>query len=378
MARVVNGTRAFASPSRYVQGRHELDHLPEYTQIYGERVFIIIDCFFYDELSVKFEKMYQGKSSQIMMERFEGQIYAEKINQIAELARPFRPNVVVGIGGGKAMDTAKAVADELHCAEIIVPTTASTDAPASSLSVIYTPEGVHNGTRHYYKNPDLVLLDTEIIVHAPIRYLVAGMGDGLATYVEACANAASDSANYIGRGYRRTLAGMAVAKSCQETILSKGYQAKVAAEQGLCTPDVEDVIEANTLLSGLGFQNTGCAGAHALNAGFSNLSADECGKMLHGEFVAFGTLVQLMIEQHPEEEIDRFFRFFRQVGLPTTLEDLGIDRENYKALWKVAEISMKSYWAVEPFYMDAQIVFDGILATDQKGRGYRKNCSEKP
>ena len=371
MARVINGTRAFAAPSRYVQGRHELDHLLEYTQIYGEKVFAIIDCFFYDELSAKFEKMYQGQSSQIMMERFEGQIDTEKITRLSDLARPFGPDVVVGIGGGKAMDTAKAVADNLRCAEIIVPTTASTDAPASSLSVIYTPEGVHNGTRHYHKNPDLVLLDTEILVHAPIRYLVAGMGDGLATYVEACANAASDSANYIGRGYRRTLAGMAVAKACQDTILTKGYQAKLDAEQGLCTSDVEDVIEANTLLSGLGFQNTGCAGAHALNAGFSNLSADECGRMLHGEFVAFGTLVQLVIEQHPAEEIDRFFRFFKQVGLPTTLADLGIDRENHDALRKVAEVSIKSYWTVEPFYLDAQTVFDGLLATDRKGREYQ-------
>ncbi len=370
MARVINGTRAFAAPSRYIQGRNELDHLLEYTGIYGKNVFAIIDYFFYDQLSAKFQAMYQNGEGDIKIERFEGQITAEKIARTTELASPFAPDVIVGIGGGKTVDTAKAVADDLHRPVIVVPTTASTDAPASSLSVIYTEEGVHNGTRHYHKNPDLVLLDTEILVHAPIRYLVAGMGDALATYVEARANMASDSANYIGRGYRRTLAGMAVAKACQETILSKGYQAKLAAEQGLCTPDVEDVIEANTLLSGLGFQNTGCAGAHALNAGFSNLSGQECGRMLHGEFVAFGTLVQLILEQRPEEEFDRMFRFFKQVGLPTTLAGLGIDRNNHEALYKVAEASIKSYWTVEPFFLDAQTVFDGILATDRKGQCY--------
>lgn len=371
MARVVNGTRAFAAPSRYIQGRNELNNLLEYTKIYGKNVFAIIDCFFFEELSVKFQAMYQGQESKIMLERFEGQITAEKIDRTVALAKPFAPEVVVGIGGGKAMDTAKAVANELRCPVIIVPTTASTDAPASSLSVIYTEEGVHNGTRHYHKNPDLVLLDTEILVKAPIRFLVAGMGDAIATYAEAKANAASDSANYIGRGYRRTLAAMAVAKACQDTILDKGVKAKQAAEKGLCTLDVEDVIEANTLLSGLGFQNTGCAGAHALNAGFSNLSPDECGRMLHGEFVAFGTLVQMMVEQQPEEEIDRFFRFFKQVGLPTTLADLGIDRDNHAALRKVAEVSVKGYWTVEPFWLDAQTVFDGILATDRKGQDYQ-------
>lgn len=370
MGRVSNGTRAFAAPSRYIQGRNELDNLLEYTKIYGKNVFAIIDCFFYDQLRAKFEPMYAGPDGAIMLERFEGQITKEKIAHTSQLAAPFSPDVIVGIGGGKTIDTAKAVADDLHRPVIVVPTTASTDAPASSLSVIYTEEGVHNGTRHYHKNPDLVLLDTEILVHAPIRYLVAGMGDALATYVEARANAASDSANYIGRGYRRTLAGMAVAEACQNTIFSKGYSAKQAAELGLCTPDVEDVIEANTLLSGLGFQNTGCAGAHALNAGFSNLPSDLCKPMLHGEFVAFGTLVQLMVEQRPMEEIDRFFRFFKQVGLPTTLADLGIDRANRQALQTVAQASMKSYWTVEPFYLDAQIVFDGLLAADRKGQEY--------
>ena len=92
--------------------------------------------------------------------------------------------------------------------------------------------------------------------------------------------------------------------------------------------------------------------------------------MLHGEFVAFGTLVQLVMEQRPVEEIDRFFRFFKQVGLPTTLADLGIDRENHSALHKVAEVSIKSYWTVEPFYLDAQMVFEGLLSTDCKGRRY--------
>lgn len=370
MARVVNGSRAFAAPNRYIQGRNEIENLREYTSLYGKRVYLILDCFFWESFKPKFEQMYQGSGSDLLMERFEGQITEEKIAASSASARTFGPEVVVGMGGGKAMDTAKAVANDLRLPVIIVPTTASTDAPASSLSVIYTAEGAHNGTRHYHKNPDLLILDTEILAKAPIRFLVAGMGDALATYVEGRANVASDSGNYIGRGYRRTLTGMAVAKACQETILAKGYQAKMAAQAGLCTSDVEDVIEANTLMSGLGFQNTGCAGAHALNAGFSNLSREECGAMLHGEFVAFGTLVQLMVEQR-SDELERFMKFFRQVGLPTTLEDLGIDRNRHDVLWKVAEISMKSYWVVEPFFLDAQTVFSAILATDQLGRSLR-------
>ena len=151
------------------------------------------------------------------------------------------------------------------------------------LSVIYTPQGEHIGARHYKKNPDLVLLDTEILAKAPIRFLVAGMGDALSTYPECRANLQSSSPNYVNGGYRQTIAGLAVSKACHETILSKGVNAKKAAELGLCTKDVEDVIEANTLLSGLGVQNTSCAGAHSIAEGITVLPP--CAKLLTAKWL---------------------------------------------------------------------------------------------
>lgn len=365
MSMLERSTRAYGSPSRYIQGRNELDHIREHTDVYGKKVFFLIDVFFYENLKAKFETLYAGDGAEIVCEKFAGQCTEDEVAHYTAIAEKLDPEVVVGVGGGKTMDAAKAVADNCKAATVIVPTTASTDAPAMGLSVMYTPEGEHIGARHYKKNPDLVLLDTDIIAKAPIRFLVAGMGDALSTYPECRANLRSSSPNYVNAGYKQTIAGLAISKACHETILNKGVNAKKAAELGLCTQDVEDVIEANTLLSGLGVQNTSCAGAHSIAEGITVLPP--CAKLLHGEVVAFGLLVQLIVEGAPAAELDELYDFYDQVGLPTTFADLDIPDATAEDIMKVAETSMHSYWDVEPFTVNPQMVYDGIMLANALG-----------
>lgn len=359
-------TRAFASPSRYIQGPGEMEKLEKYTQLYGKNVSIIIDGFLYDNLTTKLKNIY-SEDNIVKYVKFGGECSINEIERVKAESDEVSPNVIVGIGGGKTLDTAKAVADRLSVPVIVSPTSASTDAPTSASSVIYTDEGVHSDFICYKSNPDIVLLDTAIISKAPVRLLVAGMGDALATYFEAMANEASDTANYVWEGYRRTKLGLVISKLCYETLLEKGLYAKNAAENGCCTEALEDIIEVNTLLSGLGYENTGCAGAHGVHAGLTALP--ETNAYFHGEKVAFGTICQLVLENKESELIKEVIDFCISVGLPVTLEEIGVEdtNENIRIIAKHSVDAIAS----EPFVITEDRLFNAIKGANGLGKMYK-------
>ena len=275
-----------------------------------------------------------------------------EINRVIEICKSQEIDVRIGIGGGKIFDTAKGVAYYLDMPVVIVPTIASTDAPCSALSVVYTDEGVFEKYLFLKQNPNVVLVDTEIIAKSPTRLTVAGMGDALATYFEARACEASNAGSCAGG--TTTMAAQALAKLCYETLLSEGYKAKLAADSNSPTKALEKIIEANTLLSGMGFESGGLAGAHAIHNGLTVLS--ECHHMYHGEKVAFGTLVQLVLENAPEEELAEVLDFCAKVGLPTTLEDLGVKEVTKEKVMEVAKASTVAEETIHnmPFKVSAE------------------------
>ena len=137
-------------------------------------------------------------------------------------------------------------------------------------------------------NPDLVVVDTEVAANAPFRFLVSGMGDALATWVEARATAEARKSTMAGG--QPTMAGLALARLCWDTLIDYGFSARQAAQQHVVTPALEKVVEANTLLSGLGFESGGLAAAHAVHNGLTALPQSH--HFMHGEKVNFGTLTQ--------------------------------------------------------------------------------------
>ena len=361
-------TRAFGSPLRYVQGQGEFGRLPLYTAPYGNAC-VIIDGFLYQDLNARLEKAYAESGAKFVSISFNGECCDEEVERIGKIAKENGAAVIVGAGGGKTMDTAKICADEMGLPVIIAPSSASTDAPVSEIAVVYTPNGEYIGSRKMKKNADLVLVDTEIIVKAPRRLFVAGMGDALATWLEAQACEGSDSPNYIGSGMSRCKAGMAIAKASWDILFEDGEKALMALDRGVVTEAFENVVEANTLLSGLGFLNTGLATAHGIHSGLTVLP--ETHKYLHGEKVAFGIVCQMVIENTPAETVDKVMRFMVSIGLPVTLADLGVEA-TYEKVMAIAEKTANGPLVhQEPSFVSTERVYSAIIAADALGRKYK-------
>ncbi len=375
MAKVDKSVRGWGSPSRYFQGPNLMRELPKFTGIYGNNAYAIIDQFFYESMTKQLKEDFEKAGASMNTAVFNSEVTAERVQLAADEAAKYKPDVVVAIGGGKTIDTTKAVADILKIPLIVAPTSASTDAPTIALSVMYSEEGEHLCARLYNKNPDVVLMDSQIIADAPARFLVAGMADALSTVFEARANGRSDSNNYISGGYRRTRTGVAVAEACYDELLRNGVGALKAAEKHVVSEALEIIIEVNSLMSGLGVENNGCSGSHSICEGISILPEDK--KTFHGEKVGFGVICQLVAENASEELLDEVLGFCIAVGIPVTLEDLFIENtpENIRA---IAKHSMKSYWDTEPFFIDEDAVCGAITAADALGQMYKEMLDGKP
>jgi glycerol dehydrogenase len=170
-------------------------------------------------------------------------------------------------------------------------------------------------------NPNLVLVDLDVISRAPARALVAGIGDAFATWHETRACRQSNATTLMGG--LGTNSAYALAELSHKILIRDGFRAKVAAEGKTVTKALENVVETNIYLSGVGFENNGCAVAHGFYNGVSTLARKH--SFMHGECVAFGTLVQIVLENLPPEELREAQAFYASVGLPLTLGEIGLD-----------------------------------------------------
>ncbi len=364
--------RVFISPGKYVQGRGVIAKAGEYVKALDDgKALVIADEIVWDIAGNEVLHSLEQSSVEYVKVVFNGEASTNEIERLTSTGREQDARIVIGVGGGKTLDTAKAVSDSLGGYTVIVPTTASTDAPTSALSVIYSDEGIFESYKFYNKNPDLILVDTAIIAGAPPRFLASGIADALATWVETRA-VIEARANTMAGGLP-TLAAEAIARKCEETLFDFGLLAYESVQRKVVTPALESVVEANTLLSGLGFESGGLAGAHAIHNGFTVLEGD-IHHMTHGEKVAFGTLTQLALEQRPIHEIEKYIAFYISLGLPVTLEDLHIGNVSDEDLYRVAEAATKPDETAHnlPFPVTAADVKDAIIAADQYSHAYKQ------
>jgi glycerol dehydrogenase len=301
---------------------------------------------------------------------FSGESSRNQVNLAVDHGKKVNADVVLGVGGGKAIDAAKAVAARLATPMVSLPTIASNDAPTSACSVYYTDDGVLDGWDIWPVNPDMVLVDTQVIADAPVRWLVSGIGDALATWFEA-------EACYKGRrvafsGGTPTMSAMALSRLCYETLMDYGLQAKADVENHVVTPALEKVIEANILLSGLGWESGGLATAHTLGNGLTIVPGTH--HYSHGEKVAFGLLTQLCLDE--DISVDQQLEvldFMIEAGLPVTFAEIGMDNLPPGELMHVAEqlaapgqLLHNHVFPITPFDL-----YSAMVAADALGRSHK-------
>ena len=355
--------RAMREPLKYVQGRDALYKFHEEMGYMGKRWLFVCSNSGYKASHDKIEKSFEGLDDYRRYEVFGGISSNGEIKKMEDIVREDNIDVVVAVGGGSAVDTAKATAYYTGKHIVIVPTVAATDAPCTGLSVIYNDDHSFDKYLFYPTNPDAVIVDCNVIANAPVHFLVSGMGDALGTFFEGRASIRTESASLEGTGITR--AGQALARLCYETLRDYGKLAIEACKNHVVTPALEYVIEANVYLSGVGADNVNCAAAHSFYNGVTSAVSKHAD---HGDCVAMGTLVQLILEGASKEEFEEVQNFCLEVGLPVTLEQIGITtKEQVEIIAKNAcapgETIHNLAGDVQPCEM-----YDAILHADALGK----------
>jgi glycerol dehydrogenase len=364
-----------AAPSRYVQGPGAIDALGEMVRVLGGSAVVLADELVW---SIVADRVTQSLASAGVAFRhvpFSGECTDGQIQDGVTAAQELSATVVVGIGGGKAADTAKSVGASHGARWACVVTSASSDGPASSASVIYSETGEVVRYDFHGKNPDLVLVDSEIVAKAPSRLLASGMGDAVSTRWEARAAAAKLTPTVAGG--RPSAAALALAELAWVNCRDHGDAALDSVDRGVVTPALELIIETNTVHSCIGFESGGFSGAHSIHNGLSELP--ELHGALHGEKVSFGVVAQLVLEEAPVAELEEYAAFSDRMGLPLTLAELGLASATLDQVQRAADVATGGgesiHWMPRP--VTAADVAAAIAVADQFGIRWRANHTRR-
>jgi glycerol dehydrogenase len=258
------------------------------------------------------------------------------LTQLKKVVEQHQADLIIGVGGGKALDTAKLLAYQSHLPVVTIPTSAATCAAWTALSNIYSEAGAFQYDVALNRCPELLILDYSLIRTAPKRTLVAGIGDAIAKWYEASVSSGSSSATL-------TIAAVQQARVLRDLLLQKSANA-------LQNPDSDDwreIVDATVLLAGviggLGGANCRTVAAHAVHNGLTHIP--EAHNALHGEKVAYGILVQLRLEEMVQgnqlavSARQQLLQFYTEIGLPKTLEELGLGEVSLAQLRHAASIA---------------------------------------
>ena len=300
----------------------------------------------------------------LLAEPFGGACTKAAMERLSKRVSPLAPDFIVGMGGGKAIDTAKGVAFKLGLPLVSIPTLVSNCAPITALSVVYKNEGPFDCFLFYDAPPALTLIDLTICAGAPAKYFRAALGDTVAKYLEAQFSRRND---VLGETMdHMSSIALSLSSTCYDPILQYGRQGLDEAERGEAGKAFELCARSAILSTGLvSLMADDCfngALAHSVCYGLQIFEDIEVSR-LHGDLVAYGCLVQLMLD-HQETEAKRLHAFLQSIGTETTLAEIGLplDRAYLDAM--LAETVSGPDMRHIPYPITPDMVFDAMVQVE--------------
>ena len=361
--------QAIVFPPKYIQGQGALKEIGHYVEQIGRRALLVGDEISFSLGADTICKSLSEHDVDCVKMLFGGECAHQEIARIAEQAKAENRDIIIGLGAGKVVDAARAASFQCDCKLAVVPTAVSSTAPISSSSAVYTEQHTFDVELEFPANPQLTLVDTDLIVTAPPAHLMAGIGDALAAWYEG--EACDKSRAKVVDGGTRTHTISVLTKACKENLFTYGLEARRSCETKVVTPAFERVVEAILLMAGLSFEGPSCAAAHAIDTGMLN-TFEELQSFKHGEIVAFTTLGEIVLGQYPADEVKSYVTLTNALGLPVCLKDFGIDAEaDRDRLMIAAERACdRKIMSNEPFQATPELIYNAILAADTLGSYY--------
>ncbi|MEM9944635.1 MAG: iron-containing alcohol dehydrogenase family protein [Cyanobacteria bacterium P01_D01_bin.36] len=285
----------------------------------------------------------------------------EALAALHAAAEAHRADCIIGIGGGKALDTAKLLAHQRQIPIATVPTSAATCAGWTALSNVYSPEGAFLYDVGLTQCPEMIVLDYDLVATAPQRTLVAGIGDAIAKWYEASVSS--------GHSPHTLVIGAVQQARVLRDIL---FQKSASALQNPGSDDWKEVVDASVLMAGVigGMGGAQCrtVAAHAVHNGLTHVAAHGT---LHGEKVAYGILVQLRLEEMCSGNAlattarQQLLQIYKDLGLPTRLADMGMDQLTVAQLKQAATIACREGSDIHhlPFPVQPDQVMAAMVST---------------
>jgi glycerol dehydrogenase len=329
-------TPLLVSPSQVLKGDGIISQAGSAIARFGQRPLIVGGDHTLSVISPHLKPIFQSFKLISAQANYTPDCSESSLEALQTALNDHQADFIIGVGGGKALDTAKLLAHKHQLPIITIPTSGATCAAWTALSNIYSNEGAFQYDVPLLRCPDLLILDYQIIKTASKRTLIAGIGDAIAKWYEASVSSGHSTATL-------TIAAVQQARILRDILLQKSATAleKPGGEEW------RDVVDACVLLAGviggLGGATCRTVAAHAVHNGLTHILASH--GALHGEKVAYGILVQLRLEemiqgnQLAASSRQQLLKFYDEIGLPKTLEDLGLANVSLTQLRQAATIT---------------------------------------